>query len=67
MSGTAQIKWSENCNINTTRIQNSNNRDNSKVTDNNNSKLNYFLPGTQQEGDKKACAEITKKLYKRVY
>ena len=32
------------------------------VIDNNNSKINYFIPGLQQEDDRKASAELTQQL-----
>ena len=44
------------CNINTTGIPNSNTGDNPMVTNNINSKTNYFIPCPQQEAVKMASA-----------
>ena len=37
-----------------------NNEDMSMVIDNTNSKINYFIPGPQQEADKRAITDIMK-------
>ena len=47
---------------NTDSISKSNNKDKPIVTDNENSKLNYFLPGPNKDNDKKWSAEITQQL-----
>ena len=52
------------CNINTTGISNLNSKDNPIVTDNNNNKINYFLPGAQQEAYNTTSTEIIQKVYK---
>ena len=53
----------EKCNINTDSIPNSNSRDHPVVIDHNNSKMNYFSAGLQQEVDKKTIVEFTQWLH----
>ena len=60
--GNAQIIYKKQAslsNINTDSIPNSNSTDNPVVIDNDNNKINYFLPGPMQEDDNRESAEIT--------
>ena len=56
---TQEAVRAEKCNLNTTGIPISKSKDMTTVTDNNDAKINYFIPGTQQEAEKRASAEIT--------
>ena len=47
------------CYINTDNNSKSGNKDKLMVIDNENSKMNYFLPGPNQDNDKRVNAEIT--------
>ena len=49
------------CSVNTTNISNLNSKDNAMVIDNNNSKINLFIPVPQHEADKRVSTEITQK------
>ena len=51
-------------NVNTTGIPKSNSKDSPTVIDNNNSKINYFIPDLQEEAEKRSIAEINTKLHK---
>ena len=50
-------------NKNTNNIQNSNNKDNPTFIDNNKSKINHFIPGPQQETEKKEQVQKSHKNY----
>ena len=52
------------CYTSTNRNSKSENKDKPTVTDNENSKINYFLPGPNQNNDKRVSAEITLQLQK---
>ena len=49
--------------INTTCIPYLNSLDNSVAIDNNNRKINCFIPGSQKEAEKRESAEITHQVY----
>ena len=49
----------EKCYRNTDSISKSSSKDKPMVTDNENNTINYFLPGPNQDNDKKASGEIT--------
>ena len=53
------------CNTNTTGITNSSVVDTPMVIDNINGKINYFIPGPQQEVDEKASTEIMQHLHRK--
>ena len=44
---------------NTDSNSSSGNKDKSMVINNENSKINYFLPGPNQDNDKRMCTDIT--------
>ena len=46
--------------LNTDSNSKSNNKDKPMVTDNESSTINYFLPGPDQDNNKRVSAEITK-------
>ena len=50
------------CHTNTDSNSKSKNKDKPKVIDNENSKINNFLPGPKQNDDKRVSAEITQQL-----
>ena len=50
------------CYTNTDSNSKSNNKDKPTVTDNENSKINYFFPGPNQDNDKRVSPEITQQL-----
>ena len=61
-NNTQEIGRSDKCSRNTAGISKSNNRDKPMVIDKINSRISYFIPGLQQEADKKAHAELMQQL-----